>query len=409
MGINAKGADKRQFQQKQLLAEIQTRRTEQERQRAIPFSSVPNYQFEYTFTDSDIVVDVARLLLAHIAHSHQSSDKSKLEIFVKEFIPTFFGIPSERLDENGDSTSRRSPVDEEMEDATDTANAQGRQAGSKKSDLLRDVLERGRTGRQGRTDHGSAASDSKESTPDVGTLPTDETSGAMETDDQDRSVQLQSDNWLRHPESAAALRTKPLARQIPPYEQYSRDIYSLYCNANVYTFVRLFQVLYDRLGLIKDSEQDVADDVRRAKMSKPARDLKMIPFAPETYFSNTGPHANYYRQVLDMCEEVLEGRLDMTHFEDALRHYYMQNGWKLYSIDKLVSAIVRTAGNIVNSELRDKSNELVQLFLKDREKPMTTHKDELTYRKQVEKLVKDGDGVFRIAYVSLVLPLLEPF
>ncbi|KAI9893429.1 MAG: Transcriptional regulatory protein sin3 [Vezdaea aestivalis] len=397
MGINVKASDKKLFQQKQLLSEIQTRRAEQEqeRQRAIPHNKVSRHQFEYSFEDLDVVVDATKLLLAHISSAHNIADKAKLDSFLREFIPVMFGLSPEKLEEINSSASRTSPTEDDAEESA----SRGRSlTNGKKSDLLRGVLDRSsRSTRQTRADaEASAASGSKESTPEAASPK--EKDGAMEVDEAEADLTTQPDNWLKHPEAISTTKGKPLARDIEPFETYSRHVYSFYCNANAYSFFRLFQIFYERLLLLKQNEAEVAEDVRRAKARKPADDLTLAPPGPEIFFGDTGPGANYYRQVLEMCEQFLEGGIDAAHFEDALRIYYLSCGWKLYTVDKLVSAILRTAGGLVGSEGRDRGNDIIQLFLKDREKSLTSHEAEMAYRKQVERLVKDGDGVFRIAY-----------
>ena len=118
---------------------------------------------------------------------------------------------------------------------------------------------------------------------------------------------------------------------------------------------------------------------------KAAVTLRMIDKLPKDFFSEVGPKANYYRQIIGMCEEVISGVSDLTHLEETLRRFYMQTGWQLYTIDKLLSAIIRFIMNIVGSDSKDKSLDIINLFNKDREKAATSRAQELQYRKQVEK------------------------
>lgn len=64
----------------------------------------------------------------------------------------------------------------------------------------------------------------------------------------------------------------------------------------------------------------------------------------------------------------------------------------------MIAALLRFALQILVSDTKDKSLDIINLFYKDRKNSETTHQAELTYRKQVEKLIKDGDS-FRIKYV----------
>ena len=168
----------------------------------------------------------------------------------------------------------------------------------------------------------------------------------------------------------------------------------------------MFEILYERLAHIKANEKQVHDIVRRAKAPKAAHDLRMVDRNASDFFVDTSNRANYYQQIVKMCEEVVKTELDMAHLEEALRRFYMQNGWQLYTFDKLLSATVKFAISVLGSDSKDKSSEILNLFLKDREKEETTHRKELEYRKQVEKLTKEGD-VYRINFVSLSLPSPE--
>ena len=64
----------------------------------------------------------------------------------------------------------------------------------------------------------------------------------------------------------------------------------------------------------------------------------------------------------------------------------------------MLAAMLRFALQILVSDNKDKSLDIINLFYKDRKEDETTHQAELTYRKQVEKLTKEGD-IYRIRYV----------
>ena len=66
----------------------------------------------------------------------------------------------------------------------------------------------------------------------------------------------------------------------------------------------------------------------------------------------------------------------------------------------MLSGISRFAGGIFNTDPKDKSSDIVNLFFKERDKSETTHNQEIQYRKQVEKLIKEGD-IYRITFVSI--------
>ena len=191
-------------------------------------------------------------------------------------------------------------------------------------------------------------------------------------------------------------------KDVALHEPYRRHVYNLYGNSAIYCFLRMVVILYDRLLRLKQAEPRVREAVRRAMAPKPAIELGLVDRLPNEFFSEVGDDANYYRQILTMLEDFVKSDMDMAHIEETLRRYYMDCGWQLYSVDKLLGAVVRFAIGIMTSDGRERSFDILQLFKKDRAKEETTYSEEMNYRKNVEKLVKDGD-INKIAYVSVNL------
>jgi len=397
-----KSADKRQFQPKTLQTEIQVRYEEQRalRQRSQRNEMVPKYQFLFTFNDKEVIQDASHLILTHLHHAYvgNAADQAKLETFFKTFIPAFFDLDRESFNRRMADVYDTSPPNEEAEDDLVTneefnAGRGRRAANGKKANLLRGVLERGQNGKS--SHKGKEDQDSKESTPDVLSMDED-TATSMETpSEQPVRVDAAEHRWMEHPSAS----NRGNRQDVDHNQPYKRDSYNLYASSNIYCFFRMFEMLYERLAKIKANEKGVHENVRRAKIPKPAHDLKLVDKTPSDLFYDVSPNANYYRQIVRMCEDVTKERVDIIHLEETLRRFYMQNGWQLYSFDKMLTAMVRFAWQILVSDNKDKSLDIINLFYKDRKETETTHQAELTYRKQVEKLTKDAD-IYRITYVS---------
>lgn len=400
-GINAKNVDKRQFQTKTIQTEIQAKYEEQKRQRTISWNNVPKYQFEYLLDDVDVIQDACHLLLSYLHHSHpgNAADQSRLESFIKTFIPVFFDLDQETFERRMSDLFDASPPNEEVDDGSpnpeDSNLTRGRRnVNGRKTDLLRGVLEKGKHGRFGRKGNDG----SRESTPGVGSAMDEDTSMTYDTpNEHNTQVDPAEHRWMEHPAGGNGLNRQN------PNEPFVRETFNLYCNLPIYCFFRTFQILCERLAHIKANEKQVHDDVRRAKAPKAAHDLKMVDKLPSDFFADTSVHANYYQQVLRMCEDHLKGEVDINHIEETLRRFYLQNGWQLYTFDKILGAIIRFALAILTNDNKEKSSDIVNLFYRDRKDNETTHRTELDYRKQVEKLVKEGD-VYRIAFVSTANP-----
>ena len=391
-GISVKIQDKRQFQPKVLHTEIQAKYEEQRRQRIVPWTPVSKYQFKYDFADVDVIYDCCHLILTQLHHNHVGNevDKSRLDTFIKTFIPTFFDIDRDAFEEKMNDIDDASPpseeAEEEMNTDADTNAVRGRPGGNgKKPNLLRGVLDRQK---QAQRDDG--ADDSGATTPDVQSNDEDTPASTGTPTEQPRADPAEH-RWMAHPSSGNS--TADL--NVP----FKRDTFHLYATSNIYCFFRMFEGLYERLSNIKANEQRVRQDVARARIMKPGHDLGLIDKMPADYFADISPSTSYYKQIVQMCEDVVKQEIEQSHLEETLRRFYMHDGWQLYSFDKMLGAILRFALQILVSDNRDKSLDIINLFYKDRKEDETTHQNELTYRKQVEKFGKEGD-IFRIRYVS---------
>ncbi|KAL9020586.1 MAG: hypothetical protein Q9185_002172 [Variospora sp. 1 TL-2023] len=388
-GINNKNADKRQFQPKALQTEIQIQHEAQRRDKITPCKAPPSYQLSYIFEHEEVVYDACHLILTHLYNSDKNNDEDKrrLEKFLTTFIPSFFGLDQElfqahMLDIHDSSTSNEEIEDESIGEETSSGRPR-RALNGKKSNLLRGVLERGRNGKEvnGR--------ESKESTPDISSMDEDG-AASFGTPHEQPQVDMMDYRWMEHPSVGA----------IDPKAPFVRGTFNLYASLNIYCFFRMFQMLYERLVNIKANEQQVHEDVARSNAPKPADHLSLANKKPSDYFDDTSPSASYYHQVVNICEDVMKQKTEMVHLEETLRRFYMMKGWQLYSFDKMIAAITRFAMQILVSDNKDKSLEIVNLFYSDRAREETTHDTEIVYRKLVDKLTKDAD-IYRISYVSL--------
>ncbi|KAL8909391.1 MAG: hypothetical protein Q9207_000226 [Kuettlingeria erythrocarpa] len=387
-GINAKNVDKRQFQPKALQAEIQVLYEQQRRDKITPWKTPPPYQLSYVFEDVEVLHDACHLILTHLYTSDKvnDEDKRRLEKFLTTFIPTFFGLDPEAFSAHMIDVHDSSPSNEEVEDESVNEEPSGgrprRAVNGKKTNLLRGVLERGRNGKDVNGRH------SKESTPDVSSMEEDGVV-STETPQDHPQVDIMDYRWMEHPSMGA----------VDPKAPFVRETFNLYASVNIYCFFRMLQMLYERLISIKANEQQVHEDVARSNAAKPADNLNLIYKKPSDFFEDTSPAASYYHQIVSMCEDVMKQKVEMVHLEETLRRFYMMKGWQLYNYDKMIAAITRFAMQILVSDNKDKSLDIINLYYSDREKDETTHDAEIIYRKQVDKLNKEAD-LYRISYTT---------
>ena len=113
---NMNKADKRQFQPKALLTEIQLKSDEQKRQSVAKWNTVPKYQFLYHFDDAEVIQDTFHLILTYLQHSYTGNavDQSRLENFIKTFIPTFFDVEGDSFHRKTSDVYHATPPNEEV-------------------------------------------------------------------------------------------------------------------------------------------------------------------------------------------------------------------------------------------------------------------------------------------------------
>jgi paired amphipathic helix protein Sin3a len=393
-GVATRVADKRQFWPKQLTNECLVRYHEQKRQRELHLPVPTTFQYTYQFNDLDVLSDVGRLLLAYVDLNH-STEYPKITSFTKEFLSLFF-LDATPFEEDG-RQSNGSPDDgEESSPGPDGGLSPRHKSNNKQKNLLRGVLDRPR-GRASKRDNDSVASDSRGTSPENASVGDEEMGDGSDSPHQqpDDDKATSSNKWFQHPTDSNFIN----GEKVSPNEQYQRHIYNMYCNGNIYCFIRVFSILYERLIKLKDNEDEVHKIVKRAKHTKAASDLGWIEKPVSHFFSDSDANANYYLQMLDLFHSLIKSETEMNHVEDTLRRFYLQDGWQLYSLDKLLAALARFAILMMTNDAREKSLDIYQLFKKDRLRgDVTSNQEELNYRKQAEKIIKDD--VFRIVYVS---------
>ena len=398
--VNTRASDKRAVQLKVLQTEIQMKHEEMKREDKQVPGVMHKPQLEYLLEDTDVIMDLSHLLLVQIDQT-MSTDTPRLLPFVKEFIPLFFGLDSEWFTSqiNARLSATDTPVNEAADDypsgAEEALTPRGRKA--KSNNLLRSALDRGR-GRAGRKDRDdSNASASRASTPDVASVADDEM--AVDTAEEgEQKPETSSSRWLDHPAVGNVLGDK----SVDPGEAYQRQTFRMWSNTPMYGFVRMFIMLYERLLKLKHGENECRETVRKAKTNKPAVELGIIDKQPQDFFDDISANADYYRQMLDKFVKCLVGELDFVEIEETLRRFYLQSGYPLYSLDKIVTQLARFAGTVLSSESKERSYEIYSAFKRDRLRETTTAQQQTDYRKSVEKMLKDGE-LYRIDYVSTYL------
>ncbi len=413
MGIQVKSTDKRNLAAKHFVDIIKTRHEEQRRARSTKVKT-PRYQFKWEFPDQGVLLDQLRFMVLFVMHSgqHGTTEKERIVDFFETFVPHYFDLPQDEVDKRLGDIDRDS-AEEDGEDAVPAELTNGRsRRNGKKSDLLRGVLDPGRNGSKSRTQkEGSAASGSKETTPDIGSANEEEMPDAAD----DAAVpEISNERWLPtvpRPTVIDGEKDNALLdgdNELKADGSFPRDCFNFFCNQTIYVFFSIFQTLYKRLKDVKESKESVIQELRRETAAKPGKILGMI-HDEMNYFDDVNSES-FWPQTVELIEDFITGEIDENRYQDVLRHYYLKNGWALYTIQDLLKVLCRQALVCNNSDSKEKSPDLIHQFLASRDQEETSYQAEISARKFAEKCIKDGE-MFVVSWVSLSchFPPVVPF
>jgi len=400
---NAKN-DKRMFQTKTLQAEIAVRHEEMRRHEGVENGTMRRPQIELRVEDLEVVVDAAFLLVRYVG-LNQEADHPRLAGFLREFVPLFFGLDAEAFSAQlkarlGGTPTNELAVDEPMSGTEEGGVMRGRKTHAKTGNLLRTALDRGRSSKMGRKDReDSNASGSRASTPDVASNAGDPEDMALDTteDSAEAKTEQPVHKWFSHPDVGNSATG---GKDVDPNEPQKRDTYKMWANTQLYCFIRMFYILYERLHRLKSAERDAAKTVENALKPKPAVDLGIIDKLPTDYFADVSGSANYYKQMLSKFDDVLKGEIEFQpEVEETLRRFYLQSGYPMYAFEKMVVQTSRYAISVLSGEGKEKSWEVWQAFRRDRGREVRTAGEGMEYKKVVERVVREGD-LYRVDWVS---------
>ncbi|KAH9894608.1 hypothetical protein F4778DRAFT_747639 [Xylariomycetidae sp. FL2044] len=392
MGIHVKPNDKRNLAAKHLVDVIKTKHEEQRRLRSSK-AQIPRYQFAYALGDQEVILDLLRFMVMYAMSSgqHSASEKDRMVEFFESFISQFFDLPEDKVSARLQDIERESG-DDDAEDQipSELANTRSKKNG-KKSDLLRGVLDPGRNSTKPRNQkEDTAASGSKETTPDVGSANEEETGDAH---DESTPTDVANERWLPTVPRATVVKGDSSLLDVDGELRadafFPRPWYNFFCNQTIYVFFTVFQTLYKRLKAVKDSKDSVAEEIARAKSKKPAKDLG-ISVNEVSYFDENDP-SSFWPKTVDLIEDFIVAEIDESRYQEVLRHYYLKNGWTLYTIQDLLRTLCRLSLICTSPDSKEKTPSLIQQFLNNRHQDSTNYQTEISARKFAEKCIKDGE------------------
>lgn len=391
-GIQVKQSDKKHFSTKHLVDAIKTKHEEFRRAKKIT-GSAPLYQYNWTFDDQEVLLDVIFLMSAYVntASQHNTLERRRISDFFEKFMSTFFDISPELIAERLQDIERATP-DDDSEEATpiELPNGRGKRVGNgkKNNDLRRGVLDKARNGARGtgRGQKEDSATGSKESTPD------NDSAADEDVEDQAEEPPVSGENWASM-KRAAPVDTHDLTDDLDfsADQPFARDHYKLWCNQTMFVFVSLVRTVYDRLKEIKDSEDEALEELARLTRDKPARDMGLMNYRDDYYALVPESGESYYRRTNSLVHDFISGEIDENAYQAALRQYYLKRGWRLYTIQDFLKQLARHGATCSSNDVKEKTPLLLDLFYNNKPSKETTYNTEINMRMQAQKYIKDGD------------------
>jgi paired amphipathic helix protein Sin3a len=404
----SRNTDRRQFQPRTLQNEARARKDGSSKRKG-PVTAAPtkeDYQFVYAFTNDEVLSDTLSLILTQI---DTKTDDANIYERTKEFFDLCLGkVTSSTTDD----------VMEQDQPAPSIENP-GRTKGRRKA-RSRHLAESKAPG------SGSASR---------GTSPQAESANEAEAGDSSGAAQQinPTPRWFEPPNHPSVNQptdgvSRPASNVQTPREDVSmaesgdkdssvedtpRSEYHMYCNANLYCFMRLFGGLYERLESLYNLEAQAKLAIESHDVARPAVDLGMMQTRLADQFerpAESNGNKSYYKQMVEKFTKSITQPTEsstMLNIEELLRTFWLYGGYKLYSLDRLLVQMERLAALMFSADKDRQTESLVTMFKKNATKKPATPKDDASYRKAALKLLQQGgkdknseETTYRVTFVS---------
>jgi len=406
-GVVFKTADKKTLNTKSLINEIEARRREQTNQRntvANPRAAPrPRHQFSFEFGDVEVLKDALKLVFGYLDRvpNVNTADKERIELQIRDFVPTFFMYDKDEFDEFGDpdhpgsddeSNGVESDGDVSMADDDDSSTTKKKKTQtSLRKQLLKAAGEKdGRSRREGTGTTG--LDDTAESTitdRDETPMPTPADPAAVaEAVEKDKVAADASEQvWVKI-DTTGDVAEKPRTHRPGNF----------FANNHFYVFMRLLQILYSRLLLCKNIAADLARK-KKQPINPVAIKLGLAEPAAQNFGVENGenPSQHYYEHLLALAERLFDNDIDAPTYEETLRLMFGNKAYIMFTVDRVVGAIVKQAQTILGDV---KSQELLSLLQRDRAQDRSTTRQQIAYRMNAENVLGPDENLYRIEYVS---------
>lgn len=107
---------------------------------------------------------------------------------------------------------------------------------------------------------------------------------------------------------------------------------------------------------------------------------------------------HHYQRGLILCEKLFDGEIDQATFEETLRNIFAIDGHVLFTIDKLLQGLIKTAQSCMTDA---RSQDLLALLVQDRAHPdRSSPSQQISYRTQAESILGQDENLYRFEWLS---------
>ncbi|KAI8374728.1 uncharacterized protein BYT42DRAFT_499846 [Radiomyces spectabilis] len=322
-------------------------------------------QLSYEFTQATVYKDIHRLILYLLPRQEifNEDECDKIRKFMEEFIPLIFHT-------SGGSTTISTEEDEMMNEAEDEAD-ESRSMQSFDSDG--DAVMSNNRGTPKKTRAQRYASRMRAMGEDPSLF--NGTASPVRQSRQDKDQEGDT-------EASSTSSKEPKAVHL-----FSND--ALYC------FIRVYQMLYERLARMKALDAEYKKDPEKAKeCNRAALELGITSKTFDAVKLNF--KRGYYNALLRLINKLINGDVDQQTFEDCTRYIFGTNAYVLFTIDKMLLTLMRCTHRI---DTGAQTKELLELFKKELEIQATSDTDPVAmYRVQAEEIVNPGENLYIITF-----------
>ncbi|KAJ2551268.1 hypothetical protein EV175_003753, partial [Coemansia sp. RSA 1933] len=440
-GLTFKSADRKNISPKHLVTEIETRRREQQNLMLEDGNATTNggysaegvrrqnhkvasalrhrYQLEYKFSEPSVIADVINAILAHVGRQNSQfapTEKEVMEKFFHELFGGLFGVENSMpADGNVDSsedekmeTASPEPATNGVQSATDKSNEPAEEPSKDAAAVVNGESDELKKDSDDTMDTDPKEEDAKDDMvvdkaldgADAGSpLPRDggvnatKAPGASENDSKPSTPGLiSSRSWIQIGLSNRDVSATPALSVAA--KSMSRAFYT---NSSYYVFLRLFQILYERFNRLRELGPEYQNKVIMMHQAQSAATKLGLWPQLDVLKPYDIENTDYYTIFLELVDQFLQGQIETSVFEEAMRVMYGINAYKILTVDKVIQAISKNIQHLINDT---KCIDILDLFVSlppvHEQSPLRSH---IAYRMKVEALVGADEHVFRIDYI----------